>query len=296
MKRALFLPVLFCGLAAAQPPKTTLNIWPGAAPGSETWKQQEAALGPSGNQRVVNVVTPTLTVYLPEPARANGTGVVIAPGGGFQFLTIDSEGHDVARWLTERGFAAFVLKYRVAETPGQDPAELMKNSTSLVMGAIRGSSPIEDRGKPGIADGIQAVKVVRQRAAEWGVAPNRIVLTGFSAGAMVTCAALLQPDVAARPDYAAPIYGAPFGDLPPIPQGLPPVFLAFAQDDTLVAGRVMRFYDALKSTKYAPELHIFASGGHGFGMNKQGKSSDHWIDAFYFWLEAHGLTRRAKAP
>jgi predicted esterase len=116
---------------------------------------------------------------------------------------------------------------------------------------------------------------------------------GFSAGAMVTSAALLQQDAAARPNFAAPIYGGPFGVMPAIPAKLPPIFLAWAQDDTLAANYVVRFYDALKSAGHNPEAHIFSAGGHGFGMRKQGTSSDHWIDEFYYWLEAQGFTSSA---
>jgi acetyl esterase/lipase len=146
--------------------------------------------------------------------------------------------------------------------------------------------------KYGIADGIQAIKVVRAHAAEWGISPERVVLTGFSAGAILTSAVVLQSE--ARPNYAAPIYGGPFNEVPPIPQGLPPIFLAVAQDDASAEPLVTRFYDALKAAGYKPELHVFSAGGHGFGMRKQGKSSDHWIDEFYFWLESLGLTRPTK--
>ena len=111
---------------------------------------------------------------------------------------------------------------------------------------------------------------------------------------MITAYAAIQPD--ARPNYAAPIYGAPIASVPPIPQGLPPFFMAMAQDDNLAGRYIVRFYEALKAAEYRPEFHIFSSGGHGWGMRKQGKSSDHWIDAFYYWLEAQGLTRPPGKP
>jgi acetyl esterase/lipase len=144
----------------------------------------------------------------------------------------------------------------------------------------------------GIADGIQALKVVRQHAAEWGLSPDRVGFMGFSAGAMVTSGSLLQKDAAARPNFAAMIYGGPFGVIPAIPAKLPPMFLAWAHDDALALGPVVKFYDALTSAGHKPEVHIFSAGGHGFGMRPQGTSSDHWIDAFYYWLEAQGFTRR----
>ena len=257
----------------------TVNVWPGAAPGSEGWTQKERTIENTPVGTVVfNVVTPTLTAYLPERGKATGTGVVIAPGGAFVALAISLEGSDVARWLQERGVAAFVLKYRIVEKRGE---------------GIPAGMNMDEAGKYGIADGIQALKVVRRHAAEWGVSPDRVGMLGFSAGAMVTGGALLQPDAAARPDFAAMIYGGPFGVMPTIPAKLPPVFLAWAQDDPLALAPVVKFHDALRSAGHKPEVHVFSAGGHGFGMRRQGASSDHWIDAFYYWLEAQGLTRRA---
>jgi acetyl esterase/lipase len=254
----------------------TVPVWPGVAPGSESWTQKERVIENTPLGTVVfNVVTPTLTAYLPERAKATGTGVIIAPGGAFVALTIDLEGNHVARWLQERGIAAFVLKYRIVEKR-QDGIPTMNMDTA---------------GRYGIADGIQAVKVVRQHAAEWGLAPGRVGFLGFSAGAMVTGATVLQEDVAARPAFAAMIYGGPFGAMPAIPANLPPLFLAWAQDDAVALDPVVRFHGALISAGNKPEVHIFSAGGHGFGMRKQGTSSDHWIDAFYYWLEARGLTK-----
>jgi len=287
---ALCLGLLVVCSAAAQ----TIDIWPGVAPGSENWSQQErVAEGPAGNT-IYNVVTPTLTAYLPDPSTATGTGVIVAPGGAFRFLSIDMEGHDVARWLAARGVAGFVLKYRVVETPPDfSLAQLMSELRAPGEGA-GGGGGMDEAGKHGVADGIQAVRVVREHAAEWGIAPDRVGIVGFSAGAMVTTGTLLQDDAAARPNFAAPIYGGPFGAMPPIPAGLPPVFLAWAQDDALAGAAAGNFSEALKAAGYSPEVHIFSAGGHGFGMRKQGTTSDHWIDEFYYWLEAQGLTKPAQ--
>ncbi len=273
--RAIAFTFLMASCAHAQ---TTLNIWPGVAPRSENWTQKERVEKNTPLGAVIfNVVTPTLTVYLPERTKATGTGIIIAPGGAFVALAIDMEGHDVARWLQEKGIAAFVLKYRIIEKRGEGiPPDLN----------------MDQAGKYGIADGIQAIKVVRQHAAEWGISPERVGFMGFSAGAMVASAALLQQDAAARPNFAAPIYGGPFGVMPAIPGKLPPIFMAWAQDDPY-ADAVTKFYGALKSAGHKPEAHIFSAGGHGFGMRKQGTSSDHWIDEFYYWLEAQGFTRPA---
>jgi len=253
----------------------SLNIWPGVAPGSERWTQKETTVEntPVGTV-VLNVVTPTLTAFLPKPTNATGTSVIIAPGGAFVALAIDREGTSVARWLQERGVAAFVLKYRTVERRG-DGIPAMDQDVAA---------------GPGIADGIQAIKVVRQHAKEWGLAPDRVGVLGFSAGAMVASGTVLQPEAGARPNFAGFIYGGPFGVMPAIPAKLPPLFLAWAQDDAVALGLIVRFHDALKSAGHKPEVHIFSAGGHGFGMQPQGTSSDRWIDAFYSWLRAQKLT------
>ena len=257
-----------------------VNVWPGVAPGSENWTQKELKIDdtPLGTV-ILNVATPTLTAFLPERGKGTGTCVVIAPGGAFVALAIEHEGYKVARWLQEKGIAAFVLKYRVVEKRGE---------------GIPTGMNMDEVGKYGIADGIQALKVVRQHAAEWGIAPDRIGFMGFSAGAMVTSGALLNPDAGARPSFAAMIYGGPFGVMPSIPAKLPPMFLAWAQDDAVALGPIVKFHDALKSAGHKPEVHIYSAGGHGFGMRKQGTSSDHWIDELYFWLEAQGFTKPAQ--
>ena len=265
--------------AASSAHAQTIDVWPGVAPGSERWTQKERTIENTPVGTVVfNVVTPTLTAYLPERARATGTGVIVAPGGAFVALAISQEGTEVARWLQQRGIAAFVLKYRIVERK-QDGIPAMDMDTA---------------GRYGIADGIQALKVVRAHAAEWGLSRDRIGFVGFSAGGMVASGTVLQPEVALRPSFAAIIYGAPFGKMPPIPARLPPTFLAWAQDDDVALAPIVRFHDALRAAGHKPEVHVFSRGGHGFGMKKQGTSSDHWIDELYYWLEAQGLTKAAR--
>ncbi len=279
---------------ATTPAVTTrvIDLWPGVAPGSEQWKQPEATLGSGPMQRIVNVTTPTLTAYLPDPAKATGTAVIIASGGGFLFLGSE---RDVAEWLAARGIAAFDLKYRTAQLEGQNEAQLNQSGGARFGAQLANHALIAEDGKYGIADGIQAIKVVREHAAAWGVSPDRIVFMGFSAGGMITEYAAVNPDVSARPNYAAPIYGAPFPDVPPIPEGgLPPFFMEMAQDDNLAGPQIVAFYDALKAAGYKPEFHIYNHGGHGWSMRKQGTTSDHWLDEFYWWLEAQGLTKPSK--
>lgn len=257
----------------------TINLWPGIAPGSEHWTQQEKTIENTPLETVIfNVVKPTLTAFLPDKANANGTAVIIAPGGACLALAVDLEGKSLAHWLQQKGIAAFVLKYRVMEKKGD---------------GIPPGMDFDEACKYGIADGIQAIKVVRQHAAEWKIDPARVGFIGFSAGAMVTSGALLQSDAAARPNFAAPIYGAPFGVMPAIPAKLPPIFMAWAQDDNVAGDAAVKFYDTLKAAGNKPEVHIYSSGGHGFGMKKQNTSSDHWIDDFYFWMEAQGFTKPA---
>lgn len=279
---------LICALACAADIATaqTVNIWPGVAPGSENWKQKEITIEntPVGTV-IMDVVTPTITAYLPEPAKATGTGVIIAPGGAFVALAITLEAIDAAKWLQQRGIAAFVLKYRTVE----------KKSDGIPAGL-----DLDTAGRYGMADGIQALKVVRQHAREWRVDPNRVGFLGFSAGAMVASATLVQPDSAARPSFAALLYGGPFSKMPVVPKNLPPVFMAWAQDDPVALETATRFHNALIAAGNKPEAHIYHAGGHGFGMHKQGRTSDHWIDEFFYWLEGQGLTvptqaaRRAK--
>jgi acetyl esterase/lipase len=250
----------------------TVPLWNGPAPGSKTWTQKETIVKDTPLGTVaLNVVTPTLTAYLPPADKATGTGVIIAPGGACIALALTLEGESVAHWLQQRGVAAFVLKYRTIEKRGSGiPADLNEDQAC----------------KYGMADGIQAVKVVRQHAAQWGVSPNKVGFIGFSAGGMVASAAVLQNDVSARPNFAAFIYGGPLVTMPTIPHDLPPIFMAWAQDDPQVLGSVTRFYSALQASGAKPEAHIYNAGGHGFGMKKQGTTSDRWIDDFYAWMRA----------
>jgi acetyl esterase/lipase len=269
-----------------------INIWPGVAPGSELWKQKETTIHMGPMESIVNVTTPTLTAYLPDPAKATGTAVIIAPGGGFILLGTDT--HEIAEWLASRGIAAFVLKYRTAQIEGETEAQLGQAGGARFGAQIRDYALIAEDGKYALDDGVQAIKVVRAHAAEWGVSPDRVVFMGFSAGGMITEHTAIQPDASARPNFAAPIYGAYFPIVPPIPKDVPPFFMGMAEDDNLAGPQIIKFYDALKAAGYKPEFHIYDHGGHGWSMRKQGTTSDHWLDEFYWWLEAHKLTTPSK--
>lgn len=290
--------VCVAGTICAQQP--VIPLYPGVAPGSENAKQKETEFIAADKQpRIRNVTRPTLTAYLPERGQANGTAIIIAPGGGFTHLAIDKEGHDVARWLQARGVAAFVLKYRLLDTGTEeeyrDRAAAMTRATQPSAAPSAPPAPNPAREKAialAVADGRQAVKLVRQRAAEWGIAPDRIGLMGFSAGGMLTMGVVMKHDAESRPNFAAPIYGGNTNGLP-VAADAPPLFIAVASDDPIAAVSSAKLYLEWKTAGRSAELHIYAQGGHGFGMSKRSLPVDGWIDRFGDWLQQQGLL---KAP
>jgi len=268
-----------------------LRLYPGTAPGSENARQLEVANG----ALVRNVTTPTLTVFRPKPGAATDTAVIVVPGGAFEMLSMSNEGYEVARRLAEHGITAIVLKYRVNETPALGVAAFAKIEGLL---ARMNATPLPDRieeryatpgAKLAIEDGASALRFVRAHAGAWSIAPNRVGMLGFSAGAMLTMALATSPEAERRPDFVGAIYGAmPRGGA--VPPGAPPIFLAVAADDRLVgpAGS-LPIFDAWRAAGRDAELHIYQSGGHGFGTDRHHKTSDHWIDEYLWWLEARGL-------
>ena len=280
-------------------------IWPGPAPGSESWQWKEQIDNRGGTRMARNVVTPTLTMYKPAAGKANGSSVIIAPGGAFRFLMVDYEGVDMARWLAQRGVTAFVLRYRVMHTPEDDAAmnaflqDLMK---TLSANDTRGEnppaySPAELAVMPlAEEDGGQAIRYVRGHAAEWGLDPHRIGIAGFSAGGGVTMGPVMQHDASSRPDFAAPIYPA-YRTATPVPADAPPLFIAMADDDRLISpGSAARLYMAWHAAGKPAELHIFRRGNHGFGMRTQNLPSDGWINLFLAWMESSGFLKPAAQP
>ncbi|MCX7669542.1 MAG: alpha/beta hydrolase [Anaerolineae bacterium] len=269
-------------------PSTTqsfvIPLWPGAAPGSEDWTQQEqVSVMPEAGLKVIrNVSRPTLTAFLPDPQLANGTAVIVCPGGAFHFLAYEHEGIQVAAWLNARGIAAFMLKYRLIRTSDNFVAEVQERlaDRAKMAGPLNALRPLI------LADAQQAVRLVRQRAAEWGIRPDRIGVMGFSAGGGVTMAVALHHDASCRPDFVAPIYPAHFGEVP-VPEDAPPIFLAHASDDALIPPAIsIAIYTAWQAAGKPAELHIYSRGGHGFGMNKLGLPVDGWIERFGEWLGA----------
>jgi acetyl esterase/lipase len=218
---------------------------------------------------------------------ATGTAVIICPGGAFHSLAIDHEGMDVARWLSVRGVAAFVLKYRLLQTEVRDE-DFERQIQANLSDRNKMREVTKQIGPLAIADGQQAVKVVRQHASQWGLAPERIGMMGFSAGGRVTVGVALEHDAESRPNFAAPIYGALWEELA-VPADAPPLFIALANDDELAVDPSIALYCAWRAAAHPVELHIYAQGGHGFGMRKQGLPTDHWIDRFGEWLQVQGF-------
>ena len=291
LKTVLMLFLTCCTLQAQQ----VIPLYEGKAPGSEnwTWTEQESAKNAFNTRVVYNVVNPTLTAYLPDPAQANGTAVVICPGGAFHTLSIENEGIDVAKWLAERGVAGFVLKYRVVRSMTQDPvAELMPKMQDM-KSLDAENAPIVPLA---IADGRKAIEYLRQHATQFHINPDRIGIIGFSAGGTLSAGVGFSYTKESRPAFVAPIY--PYIDAltsPQVPADAPPLFVVAASDDQLgFAPQSTRLYDQWLAAGKDAELHIYAKGGHGFGMRKQHLPVDHWIDRFGEWLVYLGLLSKAQ--
>jgi acetyl esterase/lipase len=261
-----------------------VSLWPAGSPGLTGANEKEVVVEAGKNgareRHVSNVHNPTITVYLPPKEKATRTAVIICPGGGFNILAIDHEGYDVAEWLNSIGVAGFVLKYRLANTKGYSYAK----DTALL-------------------DAQRAVRMVRSRAQEWGIDPARVGVLGFSAGGEVAAMTGTRFDggddgaadtierQSSRPGFLALIYPGFMQDL----RGLnvtgetPPSFLVHANDDRLSAEISAAFYLALKKANVTAELHVYAHGGHGFGMRKGPYSVSSWPARFQDWMAESGL-------
>ena len=273
--------------AKMQTEQKVIRLYEGTAPGSEHWQhgEQENYSQQWQTQVVFNVVDPTLTLFAPDPANANGSAIVICPGGGFHALSINSEGFDVARWLAAKGVTCFVLKYRLVECKTDDPAvELMGKGSRIDADA----APIIPLA---LADGLAAIGYVRQQAAQYGVNPNRIGIIGFSAGGTVTASVGYNYTPATRPDFVAPIYlQYDWTIKTTVPADAPPIFILAASDDQIgLAPHSVQLYNDWLAAGKSAELHLYARGGHGFGMRQQNLPSDHWIELFGDWLGQLGL-------
>ena len=260
------------------------NLWPGQPPGDEVQLGPEFdRTGPDGRlvagrrvTRLTNVSVPTLAVFRPKPEVDTGAAVVIAPGGGHTILAYDLEGTEVASWLNSIGVTGIVLKYRV---PGRDP---------------------DRRWLAAAQDGQRAVSLVRGRADEIGIDPDRIGIIGFSAGGTpVRYAALVKERlyepvdrydaVSFRPDFAAPIYAGGVPEGAAITEECPPFFMVIAHDDRDRSVAVAELYIALKRANVSAELHIYESGGHGYGLRETELPVTSWPDRMEEWMRRLGL-------
>jgi len=259
-----------------------LAVAPGALP--EVWDRM------MGNPVLRNITQPTLTPVLPTPGKATGAAVIVLPGGGFTMLAMDSEGWTIARWLADRGIAAFVLKYRTAQTPADETVllgNLAKSMAGLMTDPENTMAPLAP---PAVADGLAALKLVRANATKWHIDPARVGMIGFSAGAMATRDGVLSADPASRPAFFGYIYG-PMRDVT-VPADAPPMFAGLALDDPLFGKQGFGIVNAWRKVGRPVELHAYEQGGHGFGAGKPGTTTTMLLPEFHAWLAARGLLRK----
>lgn len=285
--------LLSCGVVLAAPPAaSTLPLYAGTPPGGAATQDEEIDEDFGGGRVVRNVTSPRLTVFLPEKGHANGAGVIVAPGGAFMMLSIDREGEDVARWFADRGVAAFVLRYRLQHTYANKllfSAQLAKKVFEL---QHRDGDDMPEL--PGEAEATadlgQALRLVRQRAGDWGVDPARTGVLGFSAGGIAALRVATESGKDSRPAFVAAIYASK-ALRRPVSSDAPPLFAAIAGDDPFFPAGAGALYAAWRKAGVPAELHVYDRGGHGFGIKPQGLSSDHWIDELAWWLEARGFLK-----
>ena len=284
----LALFVAFATTTALAQDHPVVYLWPNGAPGSEGKTAPEAVrTTPDGEHVFSSVHRPSITVFLPRKENATGAAVVVIPGGGHTEIWAEHEGAAVAGWLSAHGVAGFVLKYRLAREKG---------STYTIEGTELG-------------DVQRAIRLVRHRAAEWGIDPNRIGVMGFSAGGQLTALAALRFDSgnpqaadaidreSSRPAFQAPIYPGPLADvhidLSNLPKDTPPAFLLCGdQDREAIAEGVAEYYIALKKAGVPAEMHIYDGIPHGFGVRDSNKGPiAGWTDRFLEWMNERGLLK-----
>ena len=259
-------------------------------PASESWFKQW------GDPMARNITKATLTPFLPEPGKANGAAVIVAPGGGFRWLSMGNEGWEVAEALAKQGYAAFVLKYRLHPTaeslddftawmnrprpPAPAPAE---NSSEKKEEAS--APPVQRDLSNQLEDAEAAYAMIVDRAKEWGVDTNRIGMIGFSAGAGLTMHSTLNSKTM-KLAFIGPIYGG-MGPVE-VPKNAPPMFNVIASDDFLFRGQ-FGIIDSWFKAGIPVEFHLYQNGGHGFGLGNPNRTSNRWFDAFIHWLDVNGF-------
>ncbi len=269
--------LLSAPLFAAEP--EVVRLWPDKPADSSSEKWIERGTDGVVDRSVGDVSDPTLTVYLPAAAGASTPAVLVSPGGGYSHLAIDKEGHDIAKWLNSIGVAAFVLKYRLPFRDGERRPEGYRASMATRQGSLKMLAVA-------VEDAEKSMHLIREGAARWRIAPDRIGAMGFSAGGHLSAMLATSADKTVRPDFVALIYPATPQTLE-FPAGAPPAFLAHAHDDPAVGPeQSIRYYQATKDAGAVAELHIFMNGGHGFGLQKATGPVGDWPNRFAAWLAA----------
>jgi acetyl esterase/lipase len=284
--------------------QTELRLWPDGAPGSQHWSIPESiTTSASGDRVITNVSDPTLTVFLPPAEKATGAAAVIAPGGALRLLSFDNEGVRLARWLNERGIAGFVLKYRTLQhnpgaprgpLPGMPaPGSAAREELVIVNG---NANPAPDDAALGevlelaVADAQAAIELVRSRADEWRIDPNRVGIIGFSAGGGVAVGTALAAKSPASPDFLVSVYGPSLQDVN-VPAHAPPLFVAVGATHFNVTNGCLALFAAWKAAVKPAEIHVYDGISAGFGMTTRGHPVDTWTDRLHEWLVARELTR-----
>jgi acetyl esterase/lipase/lysophospholipase L1-like esterase len=289
----LLVAVLQSGaIFTAEAQQKVIPLYNGAAPGSEnwTWSETENDSNMYHAHTIYNVSKPTITVYPADDAVApTGTAVIVCPGGGFQSLSIMQEGYAVVKWLQHKGITAFLLKYRLNHTIGHDPYKQENEERGTNVNGLEKEKVVA----MAISDARQAITYVRQHASEYGILPDRIGILGFSAGGTIAASCAYNYTPENKPDFVAPIYAYfPESMKGTVADDAPPLFIAAASDDTFgLETHSSALYDTWINSKHSAELHIYAKGGHGFGMNEQSLPSDSWKDRFADWLTLEGYLK-----
>ena len=286
----VFLLLLITSISNAQ---KVIKLYDGKPKGSEnwTWSEQTTTKNTFNIEMVYNVTEPSITAYLPPKDLATGTAIIVAPGGAFHALSINNEGVDVAKWLNSKGIAAFVLKYRLVHSLTDDPAKELTEKMTDFEKLGKDCAPIIPLA---MADGLTAVKYVRDHAKEMDIDPAKIGLMGFSAGGTLTMSVVYNATDENRPNFVAPIYAyepSTIGSV--VPTAKTPIFIAVAGDDQLgMVHMSANFYKKWADAKQPAELHIYEKGGHGFGMTKQNLPTDTWYERFGEWLKLQGYLKK----
>jgi acetyl esterase/lipase len=266
------LPALFLALPLLAQEIIPLPIT--SAPNTSSSAEHIENRGKAGiiDRSITNVSQPTITVYLPPKEKSTGTAIVICPGGGYQHLAIDKEGHDIARWLNTIGVAGIVLKYRL---PG-----------SMIGLSQADLHQVADKIHVALEDAEAAMRLTRENASKWNLKATAVGMMGFSAGGHLAAMMGMVAPPDSRPDFLVLGYPAIPAHLN-VTSSTPRTFLVAADDDTTVnaAENAGRFFAALKAAKVPAEIHIYSSGGHGFGIINSGKTSSAWPSAFVAWLK-----------